>query len=216
MEVRAERMSRARTPWERDDAGFADMFRSWMEVMTEPFEFFERLDVDVPFARPLLFFLVFWVVGSGLGSLATQAALGDWAAETYAREGLEQPDALWNLFYFFLSPFLGVLALGLNIVFVHVGVRLFVKDARPLGVTARGLCYSVAPQVAVIIPFLGWLVAAPWSLFLAVAGVRTLHGTSTGRAVAAVFVPQLVFWFTIGMLFFFFVVVVLLAVGGAA
>lgn len=202
-----------RTPWERADATFpTDMFRSWLQCMTEPRAFFRSLDPFVPFGRPLLFFLVFWILGSGLGTLSADATLGDW----YAARGWEMPSATWNLFLFFLSPFIGALSLALYVGFTHLGVRVFVKDPGKIGVTARGLCYVAAPQLLAVVPLVGWLVAAIWSLFLAVVSVKVLHRTSTGSAVAAVIVPPLVFWVGFGMLIFFLVFFLALALGGAA
>ncbi len=188
-----------RTPWERADANFpADMFRSWLQCMTEPHAFFRSLDVTVPFSRPLLFFLVFWILGSGLGTLSADATLGDW----YAARGIDAPGATWNLFFFFLSPFIGAISLAIYVGLTHLGVRIFVKDPGSIGVTARGLCYVAAPQLLAVIPFLGWLVAFFWSLFLAVVSVQRLHGTNTGSAVAAVIVPPLALWMGLGMLGF--------------
>ncbi|MFW6084945.1 MAG: YIP1 family protein [Gemmatimonadota bacterium] len=200
------------TPWERDDARFpTDMFRSWLQCMTEPHRFFRSVDPSVPFSRPLLFFFVFWILGSGLGTLSADAALGDW----YAARGVDMPGATWNLFLFFLSPFLGAMSLALYIGFTHLGVRVFVKNPRTIGVTARGLCYVAAPQLLAVVPFVGWMVAAVWSLFLAVVSVQRLHRTSAGSAVAAVLVPPIVFSMGMGMLVFFLVFFVTLVLGGA-
>lgn len=202
----------ARTPWERADARFpTDMFRSWLQCMTEPQTFFRSLDVSVPFSRPLLFFFVFWILGSGLGTLSAEATLGDW----YAARGMELPGAMWNLFLFFLSPFIGAVSLALYTGFTHLGVRIFVKDPRTIGVTARGLCYVAAPQLLAVIPFLGWLVAFAWSLVLAVVSVQRLHRTSTGSAVAAVIVPPLVLWTGLGMLGFLVALFFTFALGTA-
>lgn len=203
--------------WEREAASFpGDLFDSWLHCLTRPYEFFDRLDPEVPFGRPLIFFLVFWIVGSGVGTLSTEAALGGWYDELYAAEGLAAPGAAWLLFMFFLSPFLGLIALALHVGLTHLGVRLFVRDARPIGVTGRALCYAVAPQVVAIVPFLGWLVAPLWSLFLAVVAVQRVHQASTGRAVASVIVPPFVFWFGLGMLFALFITFLAVAVSGVA
>jgi hypothetical protein len=185
------------------------MFRSWMDCMTRPFAFFDVVSPTGPFARPLLFFLVLWILGSGLGSVTSSAVLGGW----YEARGLEMPGLAWNLFVFFLSPFFGTLGLAVNILFVHLGVRIFVSNARTIGVTARGLCYVAAPQVLAVVPLLGWFVAPFWSLFLAVVSVHRMHETSLGRAAAAVLVPALVIWFAVGMLFFLAIVLFAIAAG---
>ncbi len=203
--------------WERETASFpGDLFESWLHCMTRPFEFFENTDPTVPVSRPLLFFLMFWIVASGFGTLSTEAALGGWYDELYAAEGSTEPGAPWLLFTFFLSPFIGLMSLALYVGLTHLGVRLFVPEAKSIGVTGRALCYAVAPQVVVIVPFLGWLVAPLWSLFLAVVAVRQVHTASTGRAVAAVIVPPFVFWFGLGLMFALLVVFLALAASGVA
>jgi len=203
--------------WERDDASFpGDLLSSWLHCMTRPFEFFDQLDPEVPFGRPLIFFLVFWIVGSALGAVSTEAVLGGWYDEVYAAEGLAAPGTPWFLFMFFLSPFIGMISLALYVGLTHLGVRLFVRNSQSIGVTGRALCYAVAPQVVAIVPFLGWLVGPLWSLFLAVVGVQRVHRTSTGRAAAAVIVPPFVFWFGLGILFALFIAFLAVAVSGVA
>lgn len=198
------------TPWEREGASFPqDMFRSWMDCMTRPFGFYDDLNPNGPFARPFLFFLVFFILGSALGALTSNAVLGGW----YEARGLDAPGLAWSLFVFFLSPFIGTLGLAVNVLLVHLGVRLFATDARTIGVTARGLCYTAAPQVLAVVPFLGWLVGPLWALFLAIVSVHRLHETSLGRAAAAVLVPVLVLWFAFGMLIFLLIVMFAIAAG---
>lgn len=179
-----------RTPWERNDASFpGDLLRSWMDCMTRPFEFFEEIDPGVSFVRPILFFLIFSTIGYGFASLSMEATLGGWF-EVYDAAGAGRPGGAWAaLFWFFVAPFYGLFVLGLYVGLTHAGVRLFVREPRTIGITARGLCYGAAPQVVNIVPFLGWFVSSLWSLFLAIAAVQKLHGTTFGRALAAVIVP---------------------------
>lgn len=203
--------------WERETASFpGDLFESWLHCMTRPFDFFESADPAVPASRPLLFFLLFWVVASGFGTLSTEAALGGWYDELYATDGIADPGTPWLLFTFFLSPFVGLVSLAMYVGLTHLGVRLFIPNAKRIGVTGRALCYVVAPQVVAIVPFLGWLVAPLWSLFLGVVAVRQVHDTSTGRAAAAVIVPPFVFWFGIGLMFALLIAFLAVAAGGVA
>ncbi|MFW6088125.1 MAG: YIP1 family protein [Gemmatimonadota bacterium] len=203
--------------WERDSASFpGDLFESWLHCMTRPFEFFDGTDPTVPVSRPLLFFLVFWIAASGLGTLSTEAALGGWYDEMYAADGVGDPGAPWLLFTFFLSPFVGLVSLALHVGLTNLGVRLFIPNGKSIGVTGRALCYAVAPQVVAIVPFLGWLAAPLWSLFLAVVAIRQVHAASTGRAAAAVLVPPFVFWFGIGLMFALLIVFFALAASGVA
>jgi hypothetical protein len=205
-----------RTPWEREDASFpADLFASWMECMTHPADFFRRLDPDVPFARPLIFFLVFWILGSGLGAASSVAFMGDFYAWFYGAQGIDGPSAMWQLVGFFLSPFTGLVSLGFYVLFTHLGVVLFVRSGRPIGVTSRGLCYVAAPLVVNIVPLLGWVVSFFWTIWLAIIAVKHTHRTTGGRAFSAVVVPPLLASFLVGLLAVV-VVVMAIAVMGAA
>lgn len=191
-----------RTPWERKNAAFpSDLFASWMECMTRPGDFFRRLDPEVPFAQPFIFFLVFWVLGTGLGAASTVAFMGDFYREFYATSGIEVSFGTWQLIWFFLSPFIGMISLGFYVLFTHLGVVLFVRSGRPMGVTARSLCYVAAPLVFNIIPFIGWAVSFFWTLYLAIVAVQQTHRTTGGRAFAAVLVPPLLVWFLFGLVF---------------
>lgn len=206
-----------RTPWERESASFPnDLFRSWMDCMTRPFEFFDEVDPEISFVRPILFYLIFSTLGYGMATLSMEATLGGWFAAYDGAEAGGSGSPWGALFWFFLAPFYGMLALALYVGLTHAGVRLFVREPRGIGTTAHGLCYGAAPQVVNIVPFLGWLVSSLWSLFLAIVAVQKLHDTTFGRALAAVVVPVMAL-VVIGATFFtILVVLVAVAIGGAA
>ena len=194
-----------RTPWESDSASFpADLFRSWMDAMTRPGEFFRMLDPETPFVRPLVFYLLFVVLGAGLNSVSSLAFPGDETFRPY----------IWLIF--FLSPFTGLLALLLNTGIMHLGVRLFVPGAKPIHVTGRVVCYSAATSVLAIVPWIGWLAGAIWTFVLMIVGVRWTHGATTGRAIAAVLVPIVVIAVGLTMLIFLMGILFALAIGAAA
>lgn len=196
------------TPWEADDVSFPrDLFRSWMDVMQRPGEFFRSLNPHAGFARPLIFYLVFSVLGAAGSTLSWMAVFGDRYGEIYAMQGLEgfALDAyMWMSFFF--SPFWALFALVVYVGITHVGVLLFVPDRKPLGVTAKALCYMAAPAVLGLVPIVGWAVSGFWVLYLAIVGVQVLHETSFGRALAAVLVPP------VTLLFVFMVLGILLAI----
>ena len=53
----------------------------------------------------------------------------------------------------------------------------------------RVVAYSMVAKLAEIIPFLGGIISLIWTVVLLVIGVNRLHGTSEGKAVAAVLLP---------------------------
>ena len=198
-----EHRDTTQTPWEREDGwSVADLFRSWMQIMTRPGEFFRSLDPDVSFARPLIFYLVFAVLGSWASTLSWMALFGDTYRELYALEGLESfPLDAYMWMNLFLSPFWALITLLIHVGMVHVGVRMFVKDARPIGVTTRTLCYVAAPWILAIVPVLGWAVSFIWMAAMAIIGIQWTHRTTFGRAFAAVIVPPFVVTTALTMLF---------------
>ena len=206
-----------KTPWERENGTFpADLFRSWMHVMTQPGEFFRSLDPQVSFARPLIFYLIFSVIGSGASLLSSMAVFGDVYREVYAIQGLGELSLntyLWMNFFF--SPFGALIALLFYVGMVHAGVHVFVQNGRPIGVTARTLCYVAAPAVLSIVPILGWAISFIWTAALAIIGIQWTHQTTFGRAFAAVIIPPTVVTITIAMFFVVLSVFFALAIGAA-
>src|SRR5690606_38681498 len=60
-----------------------------------------------------------------------------------------------------------------------------------LGATLRAHAYTAASQLFVILPAIGIFLAMGWWFVLADIGLRVVHGTSTGRALAAIVLPVL-------------------------
>jgi hypothetical protein len=57
--------------------------------------------------------------------------------------------------------------------------------------TFRAVAYSEWSQIAYLIPFVGGLVAAVWSVILLVIGISSMHKLSTGTAVIVVLIPMI-------------------------
>lgn len=206
----------SRTPWERPDGSFpADLFRSWMQAMARPGEFFGSLDPDISLARPLIFYLVFSVFGSAASTLSWLAIFGDSYREAFMVPGLEGfPVNAYLWMNFFFSPFLALITLLFHVGLVHVGVRIFVPGGQPIGVTTRTLCYVAAPWVLAIVPIIGWGVSSLWMVTLAIIGIQRTHRTTFGRAFAAVIVPAFVLTVVLTMIFVLLGVFLAMVIGG--
>lgn len=181
------------TPWEAG-GGIAALFQSWWESLSEPKRFFSRVDWDGGLEDPLLYYLLFMVVGAGLQSLWF-ALLTPALVSALGVEGLMTlPDGAVLLRQFFLSPFSALFSLAVFGGAAHVTLQLLADRPRPLRASARALCYAAGPQLLLVVPFVGGLAAVIWAAVLAVVGLRTAHRTSTGRvlgALAAAFVVYL-------------------------
>jgi hypothetical protein len=187
-----------------------------MDVMQRPGEFFGSLNPEAGFARPLIFYLVFVILGSGASTLTGLAMGGESFAGPVALpgfEGLSMTALLW--FNFFLAPFAALLGLAIGVGLTHVGVLMFVRDRKPVGVTAKVLCYAAAPAVLGIIPLLGWIVSGVWAIFLQIVGIQVAHETSPGRAAAAVLIPPIALIAGVFLLALLLAFVVAVSVGGA-
>jgi hypothetical protein len=188
-----------------------------MEAMLRPVEFFRALNPTVPFSRPLIFFLLFSILGSAASTLSWMAAGPGFYDEVSKTEELPRMLSVsgsLGAFNFFISPFTALVGLAINTGLTHIGTLVFVPSRKRIGVTARVYCYSAAPTVMAIVPTLGWAMSFVWVLVLSVIGIQHAHGTSTGRALASVLVPPLVIVF--GIVFLMFALgVMLVALGGA-
>ena len=82
-----------------------------------------------------------------------------------------------------------LLWLGLGGALLHGGLRAVGVRGRPLRDTYACLCYASAPLVFVHIPYVGLVLGPLWMLALGFVGVRSVHGISRRRAVAALAAP---------------------------
>lgn len=178
--------------WEDPDRPFlASLFEAWRTSLFEPTRFFRQVSWEGGFGRPLLYYLVAVVVAALFNSV--------WQALWLGAFGRRVIGLLWGmagmhgwrwsgngvLLRFFLSPFYGLVGLGIAAAVFHVFVLILVRDRRGLGATARVVCYSMGPAVLSVVPVLGPLAAyLVWIPILQVVGLREAHRTSTGRAVA--------------------------------
>lgn len=74
----------------------------------------------------------------------------------------------------------------------HLCLMLLGVACKPFSSTLRVVAYSSGPQVLMIIPILGPVVAWIWQIILYIIGFKVVHGTSYGRAALAVFLPTIV------------------------
>lgn len=184
------RASRAAPPpWEDPDLAFpANLIATWRESLFEPTRFFGRIGEAAAFSRPLLYFLLVTVVGAFFTLI--WETLGVWPGgwgELSGRGPL--PSGAPSLIGFFASPFVALLGLGVWSLMLHLFVLIFVPERRPLGMTARVICYATGPTVFSVVPLLGSVVGGVWIIVLQIVGLREVHRTTTGRAAAAVLVP---------------------------
>ncbi|MFQ5678452.1 MAG: YIP1 family protein [Gemmatimonadota bacterium] len=193
----SEGEARAKPAWEDPGVRFPrNLVATWRESLLRPGGFFAGLPGEASLARPALYFLLI-TVASAFVTLWWRAlgVLPDGLFWLSPALGSGQP-----LVEFFLSPFVGLIGLAAWTLVVHVVLVLLVPDHRRIGATARVLCYSSGPGLLVVVPLLGQLIGAVWTLVLQIVGLREMHRTSTWRAAtAALALPALFLGLVIGL-----------------
>jgi hypothetical protein len=186
-----------RVPWEDNAVPFpANIGLTWWESLVRPASFFGRVDWDGPMSRPLLYWLLAWILAGAIGLLWAPAEL---EALSLAL-GLEAAadGRLVQLLNFFVSPFAALGALAVAMVLHHLPALLLAPDRRGIDATGRVVCYTGGPLILASIPapwLLDWLLTMAvwvWIVTLLVLGFRQAHRTSTPRAVAIVAIPVVV------------------------
>lgn len=173
-------------PWEDPGRGFLEGFlATWRESLFDPESLFGRVRDRGSIARALLYFLLVTVVGAFF-TLTWQAVwISVLEMGAYARAG--EATVVGPVFSFFVSPFLALVGLLMATVVYHVAALVVAPDRRGMGATARVVCYAAGPSVLAVVPLVGALVGAVWTLVLQVVGLREVHRTGTGRALVMVF-----------------------------
>lgn len=180
--------------------------QTWSGVVLHPRRFFSLMPIEGPLSPPVVFQLLIAVAAAG--------------ANTFWRTILPFPGSFGMtesapsdpLVVFLLSAPIALALTVLGAGLIHIG--LIVLGARRHGpaATLRILLFTSATSLFALVPWIGVWIGAVWGLAIAVIGIREVHGTSTGRATAAVLAPILG-CATLMVMFVMLVVVLGLATG---
>ena len=155
------------------------------------------------YGSPLLFVLVFAIVGSILSAL-WQMVFGP---ASFAKYMSNLPPELRDMMGsgtmgvgrliagIILGPIIGIVVLFIWSGIVHLVLQLLGglrESTAGFEGTFRAIAYASVVEIAVIVPLLGGPIAAVWSLVLQVIGLAILHRTSQGKAIGAVLLPAAV------------------------
>jgi hypothetical protein len=157
----------------------------------EPTRFFRAMPRPSPLGAAIVYYALMSVAGAGImlfwGSVFALLVEPDGLVAGLL--GVGHSDAGSRLLGFLLSPLQSLVGLGIGALIVHAALFIFGGARNGLGATFRALAYTAATQLWVILPGIGLFVAAAWWFVVAIIGLREAHGTTTGRAAAAVIVP---------------------------
>lgn len=174
-------------PWEdQENLGFASgYYLTLRESLFNAEEFFSRMPRSNGFLLPLMYALIIQTLGLMFSIF--------WAFLT-ENPFLEQLD---------LTGYRSILAGLLIPVFVFLGIVVWAGILHISLIIVGGLnedfeatfrvgCYSSGPELFNLIPLIGVFIAFFWKIYISIIGLREVHGTSTGKAAAAVLLPTFV------------------------
>lgn len=174
--------------------------RTVTSIVTSPAAFFRGIRRRGDFINPLVFAVICAVISGVLsGIIGFLIALVTDSGAGAAFGGL--------IGSIFLIPIGTVIGLFIGAGIYYLVVMLLVRPNSGFEATFRVVAYgSVVSLVSWLsaIPVLGVLVAlvvAVYGIFLAVVGIREVHATTTGRAVAVVLIPTAVVFLFLLLLF---------------
>jgi hypothetical protein len=161
--------------------------RTAARVLFRPRRFFARLDPEGSFLTALAFasgyvgvYAALSTISSALVEVALHGAtlaLPNVIGATLANIGASVL-AVWVL-----TPVTAAV--------YHLFVRLLIGAGhRGYRATFRVLAYAGTADLVGWVPFVGLLLAVLWAVYLGTVGLRELHATTTGRALAALLVPS--------------------------
>ncbi len=189
--------TREKTPWEdREARGFFNgLFATMREVLLRPSEFFKKMPLTGGLTDPLLYGLIIGMVGlmvSYMWQLAFKGAMNDMMPGMHAGTGQQFFHGAGIAVLAFFTPFLIILGLFLSSGVLHLFLMM-VKGARQsFEATFRVVAYGYSPNIFLVLPFCGGIIAAVWGIVLAIIGLREAHEITGGKAAFAVFLPVIV------------------------
>lgn len=172
-------------------------------VFFEPMGFFRRLPRKGRDLNPVVFALVCALISAPLSLLAAPfdplvgddtSDLRDSLARLVAEPGGSVAAVIVVvLAVLVLAPLLALLVLYISAAVYHVLVWIFVRPADTgFEATLRVVAYISAVDLLTWIPVVG-LLASLYGLYLAFVGIREMHETTIGRALAVISLPVVFF-----------------------
>lgn len=190
-------------PWDhRKDLGA--LVETVKLLVTSPGRAYAMAREKGDYGSPLLFAVIFFIVGGILNGL-WQLAFGPAPWLEYmeqmppemreAMAGASAGGPVSLVLGILLAPVIGIIALFIWSGIVHLVLQLLggLRDSTAgFEGTFRAIAYSSVANVAYVVPLVGPILCALWTIVLDVIGLSTLHRTSKGKALAAVLIPVVV------------------------
>lgn len=199
-------------------------------LITGPGQAYDDVKEKGDYGSPLIFAVVFIVIAAVLqaiwqiiglgGSTAWLNQMGNldpemaemMASMTAVSAGGAIMGIIWSLVG-------GIVGLFIAAAIFHLMLQILggLKDSSAgFEGTFRVVSYAQVVQLAVLVPFVGGLIALVWGIIMYVLGLSSVHRTTQGKAVAAVLIPIVVCCVCIIIAAVMFAGAIMAAIGGAA
>ncbi|MGD9818717.1 MAG: YIP1 family protein [Desulfomonilaceae bacterium] len=189
--------SQTDSPWEDEQSvGFINgLLLTIKRTLFKPYLFFRYMPRTGGHSLPVLYYLILGISGAILGLIS----------ETFVESPVMTHSNLMrqmSLASVLILPALLVFELYLGSLALHVSMMIFAAKKEGFETTLRIMAYSSGPNVFYAIPLIGWLIAAVWTFWLTVVGIREISVVSTARAFLAAIAPS---FLVVALLFTFLV-----------
>lgn len=182
------------TPWEHlETYGFFPGFvQTIKRVMLRPVDFFNDLTIGGGFNRPLIFYLL----------VAEIQALAQfvWQMLGVVPQMQNRPESILgigmvgfgSLLVLILYPIFLTVVLFIGSGLNHLCLVAVKAGSRGFEGTFRVVAYANAPMVLAVVPGIGPLIGALWTLFCTFMGFKIVHRTTSTRVLLAILLPLIV------------------------
>ncbi|HDQ39794.1 MAG TPA: hypothetical protein ENN39_02015 [Desulfonatronum sp.] len=176
-------------PWEHLDkyGFFPGLWETIKRAMLQPAAFFRSMPVGNGQIKPLIFYLLIAEFQIVMQLLWDMTGVG---ANATSEAGLAGISAVMLLVVY---PLLLIMMLYLMAALVHACLHLVGVATRGFEGTFRALTYGSAPMVMVLVPMIGPLIGAIWSLIVTFLGYKHIHRSTTGKVLLAMLLPLIPF-----------------------
>jgi len=149
-------------------------------VVLQPAEFYRGILRRGDFINPLIFAIICYGIYAIVGALLRLIGIG--------------ADVGFGGFIaaIVLAPIYAAIGLFIGAGILHLLVMLIVGSGNSgYEATFRVGAYATVTSLVSWIPFVGWI-ASLYGIYLAIVGIREVHGTTTGKAALVVLIPAAV------------------------
>ena len=190
-------------PWEASEAGFGSLLPTIAGFVARPIESFTRMSLSVDLVRPLAYYVIVVLFGTGMNllwSLLFFRSVANFVRLLAPNEALraqmesllKAPTGIGLVLQFVVTPFIALIVLFVWAAIVHVVLVLLGGARNGFATSLRVLCYARTSALAQVIPIVGGLVAVVWELAMQIAGLAEAHRAEGWKAALAVLLPIVV------------------------